>query len=74
MTYSIHSRSAKAASDWTFGDLSAYNIKLVREDAATFFGTLDLPQPQVDQDLGCSRCNGYAGWPQPGVSQRTRFC
>jgi len=44
-------RSPKSAGDWTTGDLDAYNIRLVREDAATFFGTQDLPQPRVDPEI-----------------------
>ncbi len=48
-------RSAKSACDcksqWTRADLDAYNISVVLEDAATFFGLPVLPQPQVDQEL-----------------------
>ena len=44
-------RSAKSAMKWTNRDLLAYNIHLVQEDQATFFGKKDLPLPQVDPEL-----------------------
>ena len=44
-------RSAKPATKWTTKDLLAYNIHLVQEDQATFFGRKDLPLPQVDPEL-----------------------
>ena len=44
-------RSAKSGSDWTRGDLDAYNIRVHVEDTATFFGIPDLPQPQVDPEI-----------------------
>lgn len=44
-------RSAKSASDWTIGDLDAYNISLSREQANVFFGTQHLPQPQIDSEI-----------------------
>jgi hypothetical protein len=44
-------RTSKSARDWTIGDLDAYNIKLVRKDATTFFQTQDLPQPQVSPEI-----------------------
>lgn len=44
-------RSAKSGSDWTQAELDAYNITIVSEDAATFFGLPVLPQPHVDQEL-----------------------
>lgn len=43
--------SAKSGSDWTRGDLDAYNIRVHVEDTATFFGIPDLPQPQVDPEI-----------------------
>jgi hypothetical protein len=44
-------RSAKSAADWTMGDLEYYHIYLHHQDAATFFGTQDLPQSQVDPEI-----------------------
>jgi hypothetical protein len=44
-------RFAKSGSDWTRGDLDAYNIHVHVEDTATFFGIPDLPQPQVDPEI-----------------------
>ncbi|KAI9446446.1 hypothetical protein H4582DRAFT_2052470 [Lactarius indigo] len=38
-------RNAKSASDWTRNELAAYNITVEYQDAATFFGTHNLPQP-----------------------------
>ena len=43
--------SAKSGSDWTQGDLDAYNIHMHVEDTATFFGIPCLPQPQVDLEI-----------------------
>ncbi|KZT00684.1 uncharacterized protein LAESUDRAFT_687714 [Laetiporus sulphureus 93-53] len=44
-------RSAKSGSDWTDNDLDAYNIQIRFEDAATFFGTDNLPLPAVDEEI-----------------------
>ncbi|KAK0221372.1 hypothetical protein IW262DRAFT_1373266 [Armillaria fumosa] len=41
-------RSAKSGSDWTVNELLAYNINVVDEDVATFFGLPNLPAPTVD--------------------------
>jgi len=38
-------RSAKSGGDWTKNDLSAYNIRVVLQDAPTFFGVAQLPAP-----------------------------
>ena len=38
-------RSAKSGSDWTSNELEAYNITVEYQNAATFFGTHNLPQP-----------------------------
>ncbi|KAH9050758.1 hypothetical protein EDB84DRAFT_1259073 [Lactarius hengduanensis] len=38
-------RNAKSARDWTRNELAAYNIAVEYQDATTFFGTHDLPQP-----------------------------
>ncbi|KAH9180561.1 hypothetical protein EDB89DRAFT_2110649 [Lactarius sanguifluus] len=38
-------RNAKSARDWTRNELVAYNIAVEYQDATTFFGTHDLPQP-----------------------------
>jgi hypothetical protein len=38
-------RSVKAGSDWTETELCAYNIEVVSENVATFFGNADLPPP-----------------------------
>ncbi|TFY65647.1 hypothetical protein EVG20_g5438 [Dentipellis fragilis] len=44
-------RRAKSANDWTETDLEAYNIHLRAEDAATFFGTTELPQSPIGQEV-----------------------
>ncbi|KAF8521946.1 hypothetical protein BU17DRAFT_75382 [Hysterangium stoloniferum] len=44
-------RSAKSASDWTKAELDAYNINLVKQDAATFFETPNLPQCTVNEEI-----------------------
>ena len=44
-------RSAKSGSVWTQAELDAYNITIVSENAATFFGLTVLPQPHIDQEL-----------------------
>ncbi|KAG6373102.1 hypothetical protein JVT61DRAFT_6704 [Boletus reticuloceps] len=43
-------RSAKSGNDWKQGDLRAYNIKVVFEDTATFFGG-PLPQPTIRPEI-----------------------
>jgi hypothetical protein len=40
-------RSAKSGSDWGRNDLRAYNIKVVTQDAATFFGNPQLPPTTI---------------------------
>jgi hypothetical protein len=40
-------RSAKSVSDWSANDLRAYNVIVVDEDPATFFGAAQLPPPPV---------------------------
>ena len=40
-------RSAKSGSDWTVNELAAYNIRVVYQDATTFFERPDLPQPSI---------------------------
>ena len=42
-------RSAKSGSDWKGNEVAAYNITIEYQDAATFFGTLNLPQPTVNK-------------------------
>ncbi|KAF8321941.1 uncharacterized protein EI90DRAFT_2937936 [Cantharellus anzutake] len=44
-------RSAKSGSDWTQGDLDAYNIYVTPQDTATFFGILVLPEPRVPEEI-----------------------
>ena len=44
-------RSAKSGRDWTLSDLDAYNIRLVSQEAAQFFGVEVLPDPSVDSEL-----------------------
>ena len=44
------SRTAKSGNDWSAADLSAYNITVEYQDAATFFGVDPLPQPAVVGD------------------------
>ncbi|KIJ47466.1 hypothetical protein M422DRAFT_28800 [Sphaerobolus stellatus SS14] len=38
-------RTAKSGSDWTRNELLAYNIRVELQDATTFFGVDQLPQP-----------------------------
>ncbi|KAG7085784.1 hypothetical protein E1B28_003325 [Marasmius oreades] len=40
--------SAKSGGDWTQNELDAFNIHVVVEDMATFFGSPNLPAPTVD--------------------------
>ena len=44
------SRTAKSGNDWSAADLSAYNITVEYQNAATFFGVDSLPQPAVAGD------------------------
>jgi hypothetical protein len=44
-------RSSASGKDWTAKDLLSYNIRVVHQDAATFFGVANLPEPQVDNVL-----------------------
>ena len=47
----LYERSSKSANDWNDFDLIAYNIEIVHQDSATFFGVQDLPPPGVDDDI-----------------------
>jgi hypothetical protein len=44
-------RSAKSGNDWTSNELEAYNIRLVLQDAQTFFDEKPLPAPSIHQDI-----------------------
>ncbi|KAI5983897.1 hypothetical protein EDD15DRAFT_2178197 [Pisolithus albus] len=44
-------RNAKSSNDWTVNELDAYNISIVPEDCATFFGTDVLPLLDHHHDL-----------------------
>ncbi|KAF8581583.1 hypothetical protein K439DRAFT_216445 [Ramaria rubella] len=44
-------RSAKSGSDWTVNELDAYNITIVAQNSATFFGNDVLPLPAHHRDL-----------------------
>jgi hypothetical protein len=44
-------RSAKPGSDWTQCDLDAYNVHVIVQDAAAFFGIPFLPEPQVPAEI-----------------------
>ncbi|KAI9510940.1 hypothetical protein F5148DRAFT_481720 [Russula earlei] len=44
-------RSAKSGSDWTQNDLKSYNIRVLYQNAATFFETPNLPAPTVDDQI-----------------------
>jgi hypothetical protein len=48
---SITTRSAKSGNDWTENELAAYNITIVPQDSATFFGVDVLPLPSHHLDL-----------------------
>jgi hypothetical protein len=41
----------KSGNDWTVNDLAAYNITIVQQNAATFFGQAALPPPPHHPDL-----------------------
>ncbi|KAM6499929.1 hypothetical protein JOM56_005437 [Amanita muscaria] len=43
-------RPAKSGSDWTQNDLVAYNIKVICQDAGTFFKSPALPAPSIIPD------------------------
>ncbi|KAF8508943.1 hypothetical protein BU17DRAFT_56480 [Hysterangium stoloniferum] len=45
-------RSAKSGSDWTDSELTAYNIVVVRQTKAEFFGTENLPIPDKPSLIG----------------------
>ncbi|KAH9025185.1 hypothetical protein EDB85DRAFT_1818012, partial [Lactarius pseudohatsudake] len=42
---------AKSGCQWTPNDLLAYNIDVVYQNTAAFFGPGELPLPQVDEEL-----------------------
>lgn len=44
-------RNAKSGRDWTINDLTAYNITILRQNTATFFGQAALPPPPHHPDL-----------------------
>lgn len=44
-------RSAKSGSDWTQGDLDAYNIHVTPQDTAAFFGIPVLPEPKIPPEI-----------------------
>ncbi|KIM92408.1 hypothetical protein PILCRDRAFT_810464 [Piloderma croceum F 1598] len=44
-------RSSKSGHDWTINDLMAYNISIVQQNTATFFGQATLPLPAQHPDL-----------------------
>ncbi|TFK45692.1 hypothetical protein OE88DRAFT_1688800, partial [Heliocybe sulcata] len=44
-------RRPKSSTDWNVTDLVAYNIRIIYQDAATFFGAPDLPLPHVHDEI-----------------------
>ncbi|KAF8901339.1 hypothetical protein CPB84DRAFT_1777593 [Gymnopilus junonius] len=44
-------RTAKSGDEWTANDLAAYNIQIVSQDAAKFFGHATIPLPRHNLDL-----------------------
>jgi hypothetical protein len=44
-------RLPRSGNDWTSIDLRAYNIRVVHQDSATFFGIPNLPSPHVDNEI-----------------------
>ena len=45
-------RTSKSGNKWTPDDLLAYNIRVVHQDATTFFGVPVLPLPKnVDEEV-----------------------
>jgi hypothetical protein len=44
-------RSPKSASDWADSELRAYRISVKEQDAVSFFGTGELPEPNCPRDF-----------------------
>ena len=56
-------RSVKPGSDWTKNDLRAYNIKVVPENIAAFFGNANLPPPTISPAILAHEMYPTAGLP-----------
>ena len=56
-------RSPKHGRDWTKNDLRAYNIEVVSENVATFFGNADLPPPNISPSILAHETYPAAGLP-----------
>ncbi|KAF8478111.1 hypothetical protein DFH94DRAFT_653290 [Russula ochroleuca] len=56
-------RSAKPGSDWTRNELRAYNIEVVPETVATFFGNANLPAPTISPAILAHEVYPAAGLP-----------
>ena len=56
-------RSPKHGSDWTENELRAYNIEVVPENVATFFGNPNLPPPTVSPAILAHETYPAAGLP-----------
>ena len=57
-------RSVKPGSDWTKNYLRAYNIKVVPENVAAFFGNADLPPPTISPAILAHETYPDAGLPR----------
>ena len=56
----LNIQSAKSGSDWTRNELEAYNIKIVMDEVAAFFGNPNLPPPSVSQAILINE--NYPSW------------
>jgi hypothetical protein len=56
-------RSVKPGSDWTDNELRAYNIEVVPESVATFFGNSNLPPPTIGPAILAHQTYPAAGLP-----------
>ena len=56
-------RSVKPGSDWTDNELRAYNIEVVPESVATFFGNSNLPPPTISPAILAHETYPAAGLP-----------
>jgi hypothetical protein len=59
-------RSAKPASVWNQNDLLSYNIQVVPETVATFFGSADLPPSTISPAILTHEVYPVAGLPSDG--------
>ena len=61
-------RSPKSGSDWTRYELRAYNIVVVPETVATFFGSAQLPPSTISPEI-----LAYVAYPAAGLPKGERL-